>query len=420
VDAGKSTLLGVLTSQHLDNGRGLLRQSLFRHKHEIISGRTSSVGIEIMGFDVKGEQIVKATGNHGRKLTWEDIIPKSSKSITLYDLAGHEKYLKTTVFGLTACAPDYVMLIIGANAGIIGMTKEHLGLALALNIPVLIVVTKIDMCPPNILEATLKQIGKILKSPGIKKITVFVKDMDDVLLSSQNIFSDRICPVFQVSNVSGVGLDLLVKFLNLLQAYKKYDEAVTSTVDYQVTDIYSVPGVGTVVSGVCLGGKIVTGDNLLIGPNLAGQFVPCSVKSIQRKKVNTGSLLAGMSGSLALKKFKRSLMRKGMVVISKECHPQATWEFEAQILILHHSSTIAKKYQAMIHCGNVRQTARIVSIGKINNDDDRNEEDPVLRTGDHALLRFRFITSPEFIRSGAGILFREGRTKGVGRVVNVF
>lgn len=39
----------------------------------------------------------------------------------------------------------------GSNAGIVGMTKEHLGLALALNVPVFVVVTKIDMCPANIL-----------------------------------------------------------------------------------------------------------------------------------------------------------------------------------------------------------------------------------------------------------------------------
>jgi GTPase len=32
------------------------------------------------------------------------------------------------------------------------MTKEHLGLSLALGVPVYVVVTKIDMCPPNVLE----------------------------------------------------------------------------------------------------------------------------------------------------------------------------------------------------------------------------------------------------------------------------
>ena len=46
------------------------------------------------------------------------------------------------------------MLMIGANAGIVGMTKEHLGLALALSVPVFVVVTKIDMCPPNVLQVS--------------------------------------------------------------------------------------------------------------------------------------------------------------------------------------------------------------------------------------------------------------------------
>ncbi|CAF3392206.1 unnamed protein product [Rotaria sp. Silwood2] len=44
VDAGKSTLLGVLTHGMLDDGRGIARQKLFRHKHEAETGRTSSVG----------------------------------------------------------------------------------------------------------------------------------------------------------------------------------------------------------------------------------------------------------------------------------------------------------------------------------------------------------------------------------------
>jgi hypothetical protein len=46
VDAGKSTLLGVLTKGRLDDGRGRARVALMRHKHEIETGRTSSVGLE--------------------------------------------------------------------------------------------------------------------------------------------------------------------------------------------------------------------------------------------------------------------------------------------------------------------------------------------------------------------------------------
>lgn len=71
VDAGKSTMLGVLVKGGLDDGRGKARVNLFRHKHEIESGRTSSVGMEIMGFDVHGD--IVSSKVPGRKLSWEEI-----------------------------------------------------------------------------------------------------------------------------------------------------------------------------------------------------------------------------------------------------------------------------------------------------------------------------------------------------------
>ena len=80
---------------------------------------------------------------------------------------------------------------IGANAGVIGMTKEHLGLALALNVPVFVVVTKVDMCPPNVLQETLKLLMRILKSPGCRKIPVVVQNSDDVICSATNFTCER-------------------------------------------------------------------------------------------------------------------------------------------------------------------------------------------------------------------------------------
>lgn len=78
VDAGKSTLLGVLTHSELDNGRGLARQKLFRHKHEAESGRTSSVGNDILGFDCQGHVVNKP--DHGN-LDWTKICEQSTKVI---------------------------------------------------------------------------------------------------------------------------------------------------------------------------------------------------------------------------------------------------------------------------------------------------------------------------------------------------
>lgn len=74
VDAGKSTLLGVLTQGDLDNGRGRARLNLFRHLHEIQTGHTSSISREILGFDSVGNPL---TYKHYR--TAEEICDHSSK-----------------------------------------------------------------------------------------------------------------------------------------------------------------------------------------------------------------------------------------------------------------------------------------------------------------------------------------------------
>ena len=96
VESGKSTLVSVLTHNELDNGQGRARLNLLRHIHEIRSGRTSSINNGIMGFDDQAE-----VQNFGNCSSTDEICLRSSKIVTFIDLAGHSKYMKTTVFGLT-------------------------------------------------------------------------------------------------------------------------------------------------------------------------------------------------------------------------------------------------------------------------------------------------------------------------------
>lgn len=94
-------MLGVLTRSRLDDGRGKARVSLFRHKHEIETGRTSSAGNEILGFQPDGEVIVPE--DHAKQqATWESIATRAAKVVSFTDLAGHEKYLKVRSFPLHA------------------------------------------------------------------------------------------------------------------------------------------------------------------------------------------------------------------------------------------------------------------------------------------------------------------------------
>lgn len=51
--------------------------------------------------------------------------------------------LPSWLFSAAGHLPDYACLIVGANMGVVGMCKEHLGVALALKVPVFFVVTKV-------------------------------------------------------------------------------------------------------------------------------------------------------------------------------------------------------------------------------------------------------------------------------------
>ncbi|RMZ92467.1 hypothetical protein DV736_g277, partial [Chaetothyriales sp. CBS 134916] len=408
VDAGKSTMLGVLVKGGLDDGRGKARVNLFRHKHEIESGRTSSVGMEIMGYDTHGDIVTSSIP--GRKLTWGEIGTRSAKVISFTDLAGHEKYLRTTVFGLLSSSPNYCLLMVAANNGLIGMSKEHLGIALALNVPVMIVITKIDICPPHILEQTITQLTRILKSPGARKIPVFIKSHAETVTTATQFVSQRICPIFQVSNVTGEGLPFVRTFLNILPHHGYYD--ADASFEFHVNDTFSVPFVGTVVSGVVKSGVIHSGDNVIIGPDSLGQFTTTAIKSIERKRIQVPVAAAGQSASFALKRVRRKEVRKGMVVLPaplpntpSSAMPRVHREFVAEVLILSHATTIRPKYQAMLHVGPVSQTCAIVDIDR-----------EFIRTGDRAMVAFRFVQRPEFLTVGERILFREGRTKGLGIV----
>ena len=57
VDSGKSTLLGLLTQGLQDDGRGRARAGVFRHRHELETGRTSSIATSTLGFDQKGQVV---------------------------------------------------------------------------------------------------------------------------------------------------------------------------------------------------------------------------------------------------------------------------------------------------------------------------------------------------------------------------
>ncbi|KAF0695511.1 Aste57867_13681 [Aphanomyces stellatus] len=436
VDSGKSSLIGTLIRGELDDGRGLSRQAIFRHKHEIDTGRTSSIATAYMGFDANGAQIVAKRS--GKTLPWSELAKYSHKKIQLIDLAGHERYLKTTVYGLTGMQPDVVVVVVGANMGVKKMTLEHLGITMSLEIPVVIALTKIDIAPKSVARETLQNIRKNLRQYG--KMGMLVKTLDEAVNAAKGLPSNRLTPILPLSNVTGDGLANLRHLFHCVDpealartalSFTNQDDDnnqgnqndETLTLEMPIDDTYQVPGAGFVIAGTIVQGNIKTNDVVKLGPDHNGHFHKVVVRSIESMYVPLKEVCAGQTTALGIRSvnkkqvLNRANFRKGMVLVNANSDTTGfvSRRFEAKVIILHHQTTITVGYQPMVNCRTIRQTAAITAIlGTEESEDERT-----IRTGDRAVIQFCFLHFPEFLKIGMRFVFRDGQAKGIGQVVRV-
>ncbi|KAL0088141.1 P-loop containing nucleoside triphosphate hydrolase protein [Phycomyces blakesleeanus] len=446
-NAGKSTLLGRIAHGERDNGNGVGRMSLLRHRHEIASGNTSSIAHEIIGYDSGGSLINFATMNIS---TWEQICEQSSKLVTLLDTCGHPKYLKTTISGLTGYAPDYACLVVSGNAGrITDMTQEHLLLAIMLHVPVFVVVTKTDAATPDQLSRTLRSLFYLLKSPLINRIPVVVQDTDSIISCAADLVSTGSkIPIFLVSNVMDTNISHLEHFFELLPKPTKEnnEKLLVGPVEFQIESVYSLPDVGAVIGGVLQKGSIdirgsSTPRTYFLGPDSEGNFVNIMVSSMHRHRMPVHYASSGQTTTLAVYSPDRKelCIKKGMFVLGTDT-PECFFEFEADFNVLYHQTRIAKGACGLVHLGSVRQPARIMSIRKntatepqiaSNNNPSAadclsNEpsipqslETTELASGERGICVFRFMKEPGYLSVDSRFLFIQGKSKCFGRITRL-
>ena len=89
------------------------------------------------------------------------------------------------------------------------MTREHLLLALILKLPIIFVISKIDLCPDEVLKNTLKDLNAILKRYKCNKTNVELNEenMNNYL----DIHSSKIFPILKVSNTTGLNIKFIKK-----------------------------------------------------------------------------------------------------------------------------------------------------------------------------------------------------------------
>jgi GTPase len=384
VDSGKSTLMGVLSKNTLDDGKGTIRKNVFRHLHEQETGRTSSISTNYCKID--------------------------NKPILFTDLCGHEKYLKTTLFGLNLVKPDYCFIIVGANMGVSKMTREHILVASALGHKIIICITKIDICPDHILKKTMSDIKTIIRKIQRKSFEIISNDINADIINKVV----AIVPLIKISNVSGFNIDVLKNLISKMITNKTYP--IQKPTEFIIDRRYNIKGVGLVLAGMLNKGSIKIGENLFI--NTKDGLKEVIIKSIfDEEDTNVNKIDAGHYCTLnvRVKDCKKIKLKDGMMMVQQN-NSIFKREFLAMVYIFNHSTSIKANsekhagYQPIIHCNGIRQSAEIMKI---------NGNHKVLRSGQKTTVHFRFRYHNEYILPNSKFIFREGETRGIGKIIKV-
>ncbi|CAI5453385.1 unnamed protein product [Caenorhabditis angaria] len=407
-DVGKSTLCGVLTQGALDDGNGKTRLNLFRFPHEVRTGKTSSVCIDVVGFDNRGKLV-----NYSQN-SLEELVEKSTKLVTLIDLAGDNKYMKTTIHGLSGYIPHFSCLVVAADCGPTSATREHLGLVAALNIPMFVLITKKDLVDKQQLESVIRNVSLLLHKAGMTTLGKRVKTKRDAVKAAQQLCTNSIVPIICVSSVTGEGFRLVRTLMNLLSTAGTAEsrlQLVGLPTFFQIEELFQVPHVGQVVGGMLSEGQLHEGANVLVGPTKDGMFHEASIGSIRRSRQAVACVNPGEAASIALNVERKDVvLRRGMVISSLKHPPIASFEFSANLFLLYHPTRqINEGFQTTVFIGSICGTASITKI----------YDDGLMRQGRWCRVEMRWTCAPEVIRSGNQIIFRHGKTKGMGEVVDV-
>ncbi|KAH7136630.1 hypothetical protein EDB81DRAFT_886733 [Dactylonectria macrodidyma] len=324
--SGKSSLLGTLSTGTLDNGRGKSRLSLLKHRHEVVSGITSSIAQELIGY--KNRAILNYS--HGNIESWVDIhnCSEEGRLVFVSDSAGHPRYRRTVLRGLMNWEPHWIILciaaddadapssnygatssardVLGVAAAGVDLVKAHLTLSLKMEVPMAIVITKLDLASKTSLQRTMIKVLTAIKDVGrmpkilqpdqtqhedLKEVPVEdhvkVQELLKGIIQSGRL--TQLVPIVLTSAVKGSGIGLMHALLeNLpLPPTPTSRDLVGMALNpeqpkclFHIDDTFNLPASyntlagnpgkqadqGIVVSGHLRFGRLSVGDKIVIGP----------------------------------------------------------------------------------------------------------------------------------------------------------
>ncbi len=268
--------------------------------------------------------------------------------LSLVDVPGHERFVRTMVAGATGI--DLFLLVVDAGEGARAQTHEHLAILRLLGVEKgVVAVTKADAVDADTLELAVLEAHELV--PGAEVVAVSAR--------------------------AGTGL------VELRAAIARAADDVVRRTAQRATRLYAdrvftLRGIGTVVTGTLWSGSIGEGDELRIEP--AGR--PVRVRSVQVHDRPVARAEAGQRVALSLPGVERDDVRRGDALVAAGAYP-VSYRLD---VVLDELQPLADNARLSVHHGTRRVTARLARVGE-RYAQLRLSEPVVAARGDHLVLR---------------------------------
>jgi len=300
----------------------------------------------------------------------------------IIDVPGHEKFVKNMVAGATGI--DLVAIVIAADEGVMPQTREHLEICELLKIKHgLIVLTKIDMVEPDLLDLAREDITEYF---------------------SETFLADA--PIVEVSSVTGDGIKKLIQVLDNL-AQEIPEKRAGHIFRLPADRVFTMKGFGTVITGTTVSGKTHTGEEVTIYP----QAIDSKIRGIQIHNKEVNEVRAGLRTAINLKGLEKAMVRRGNVLATKDSL-RPTYMVDVVLDLLSSAPRKLKnRAKARFHTG----TSEIISTVVLLDKDE-------LDKGETCYAQIRLDEPTTVLRNDRYVLrsYSPMRTIGGGEVLNAF
>jgi len=249
IDHGKTTLIKALTGIDCD-----------RLKEEKDRGITTELGFAHYKFG-------------------DDLL------LGIVDVPGHEKFIRHMVAG--AWGIDMVLLIVAADEGVMPQTREHVDICELLGLSKgIVTITKKDLVDEDMIELVSEDVQDLLKGRLLEGATII-----------------------PVSSTTGDNLEQLRNTIKEI-ASGIQERSGKGIFRLPVDRVFTLKGLGTIVTGTCISGSIKTGEEIEIYP----LNKRAKIRNIQAYHEDAAEAIAGERVALNLQGLEKQDIERGTII----------------------------------------------------------------------------------------------------------